>query len=107
MALVDKQQLIDLAESIVPASPDGASLEQMQARNQSVINLEKMTTKIMEYIVSNLEIKGVKVDTGSLLPVTPTVTPMDGGLALHTSTNLPNINSQTLEQNNDGNDLVL
>ena len=102
MALIDSGQLDALAEDIVPAAPADASAEQIAARNASVASVRDMAEKILQYVVDNIEINGVTVDTGSLLTPPPVVTAMDGGLTLFGSTLIPSINLQTLTQNNDG-----
>jgi hypothetical protein len=107
MALIESSQLNALAESIVPAIPDNPSTVQIDARNVSVASVKDLCQKICQYIIDNLEINGIKVDTGSLLPDAPTVTPQDGGATLFSSTLKPSINDQDLTQSNDGKGLVL
>jgi hypothetical protein len=107
MALIVATQLKALAESIVPALPASPSAEQIAARNAAVANTEDLVTKMCQYLVAQLEIKGVQVDTGTLhAAATPTVTPQDGGVTLYNSQLKPDVNNQTLNQNNDGKGLI-
>ena len=107
MALIDSDQLDALAESIVPAAPAGASDEQTAARAASYANVRDLSEKILQYIVDQIEIQGVSVDTGALLVPPPIVTPGDGGATLYGGTLLTDLNAKTLTQDNDGKGLVL
>lgn len=106
MALINNSQLTALAEDIVPDVPSGASAEQIAARNEAVANTKNLCQKIMQYIIDQLEIKNINVSTGTLLTPPPIVTPSDGGATLFSSTLIPQINTKTLIQNNDGKGLV-
>lgn len=107
MALINDTQLTALAEDIVPALPGTPTAEQIAARELAVTNIKSLCQKLMQYVIDYLEIKGITIDTGTLLTPPPVVTPTDGGATLFTSQLLPSLNSQTLTQNNDGKGLVL
>ncbi len=106
MALINSDQLQALAESIVPiiTDPSGA---QTKERNIRIVDLKTGLTTIMQYIVDNMEVKGVKVTTGLILHAPPgIVTPADGGATLYASDLFTQLNSVTINQNNDGTGLV-
>ena len=111
MALIVDAQLSALAEDIVPtiASP---SAEQTEARNVAVANVKTLCQKICQYLIDQMEVKGVTVGTDSTLDGIFTAgAPVanDGGSALKTAWisegAVDGYNKGT--QSNDGKGLVL
>ena len=115
MALIVATQLKALAESIVPAAPPTASAEQLAARNAAVANTEDLVTKVCQYLVAQLEIKGVKtnLDTGPRTIETYAAGVGDHGGALNSATggpvtgNVKDAKASVATQNNDGKGRVL
>lgn len=115
MALIDATKLKALAEDIVPASPGGASSEQVAARDAAVENTENLCTKIYQYFVDNAEVKGIKTDKDAGVRTVETYLAGvgDKGGALNSVTGGPvsgNVNSDTLDtatQSNDGTGLII
>ncbi len=114
MALIDTDQLNALAEDIVPTAPDGASSEQTAARTASVANVRDMAEKLMQYIVDQIEIKGVEtdLDAGPRTIETYAAGVGDNGGALASATGGPvsghvdDAKDSTGTQTNDGKGLV-
>ncbi len=108
MALIVPSQLDALAESIVPALPTNPNPTQTAARAAAIAQTKDLAQKMFQYIVDQIEVKGVSVDTGTLhAAAPPTVAPQDGGLVLYNSQLKADVNSKTLTQNNDGKGRVL
>ncbi len=106
MALIVATQLKALAENIVPALPASPSAEQTAARNAAVANTEDLVTKVCQYLVDQLEVKGVSVNTGTPIVPPGAVTPGDGGLVLYATQLTADLNNKSLDQDNDGKGLV-
>ncbi len=62
MALVVDSQLDALAEDIVPPLPAEPTPEQTAGRAQAVAETKTLCQKIFQYMVNQMEIKGVTVD---------------------------------------------
>jgi len=110
MALVVDEQLSTLAEAIVPAAPGGASAAQVAARNAAVAQVKTLCQKIMEYIVAQIEIKGVETSLDSD-SVTGNGAGTDslGGVHAPGPTNLSvtaTVGNVSAKQSNDGKGLV-
>lgn len=69
MALINDSQLSALAEDIVPDAPEGASEEQVEARNNSVATTKDLCQKICQYLIDQMEVghsgKKITVDLDS------------------------------------------
>lgn len=77
-----------------PADPDLAKV---------LVGMKAMYNAMVGYITTNMEIKGITVNTSTLLSLpTPVVpVPTDGGAAVSVQM-IGNADNQTISQNNDG-----
>jgi hypothetical protein len=107
MALIVGSQLDALAEDIVPALPTNPNPTQTAARIAAVAQTKDLVTKVCQYIVDQLEIKGVSVNTGTPIVPPGTVAAGDGGLVLYATQLTADLNNKSLDQDNDGKGLVL
>lgn len=88
MSLTDDTKLTALAESIATPLSADPSDEEKAARSVAVTDIKRLCQKIMEYVVANGEIKGIKALLDISLNTIFTAgvpAPTDGGLALQTA----------------------
>lgn len=99
----------DLAGKIVDDLQSAGKLEGLDssAINKLKSDMSVTYTSIVDYIISNMEIKGLTVSATGVIdtPTPPVPVPMDGGAAILT-TMISNTATKSLTQNNDGTGLI-
>lgn len=95
----------DMADAIVDALVSAGKLAGLDAGDITALKADMAITynAMVTYIVANMEIKGVTVNTSALLSAPTPLVPVagDGGAAVSVQM-VGNADNQTLTQNNDG-----
>jgi len=99
----------DMADEVVDALVTAGKYNGLNASQIAALKVDMAVsyTAMLNYIIANLEINGVEIDTAALLsaPTALTPVPNDGG-AVVSAQMVGNADGSTLSQNNDGTGLI-